>query len=163
MNGDPAEQWQYDEHGWLTTISHTSEGHRVAVHYGYDDKGRLTGERQTVENPETGEMLWEHETGHAYSEQGLATRQEPDGLPPVEWLTYGSGYLAGMKLGGTPLVEYTRDRLHRETARSFGGAGSTRGTGCTVRRPAASAGRAVQRGTNRPRRTPSQGSSGAGT
>ncbi|MCV5862540.1 hypothetical protein, partial [Escherichia coli] len=46
---------------------------------------------------------------------------EPDGLPPVEWLTYGSGYLAGMKLGGTPLVEYTRDRLHRETARSFGG------------------------------------------
>ncbi|HAN6011130.1 TPA: RHS repeat protein [Escherichia coli] len=26
-----------------------------------------------------------------------------------------------MKLGGTPLVEYTRDRLHRETARSFGG------------------------------------------
>ncbi|HFN8210261.1 TPA: RHS repeat-associated core domain-containing protein, partial [Escherichia coli] len=44
-----------------------------------------------------------------------------------EWLTYGSGYLAGMKLGGTPLVEYTRDRLHRETARSFGGAGSTAG------------------------------------
>ncbi|HEH9931396.1 TPA: RHS repeat protein, partial [Escherichia coli] len=41
-------------------------------------------------------------------------------LPPVEWLTYGSGYLAGMKLGGTPLVEYTRDRLHRETVRSFG-------------------------------------------
>ncbi|EMX1427046.1 RHS repeat protein [Escherichia coli] len=120
VNGDPAEQWQYDEHGWLTTISHTSEGHCVSVHYGYDDKGRLTGERQTVENPETGEILWEHETRHAYSEQGLATRQEPDGLPPVEWLTYGSGYLAGMKLGGTPLVEYTRDRLHRETARSFG-------------------------------------------
>ncbi len=127
VNGDPAEQWQYDEHGWLTALSHTCEGHRVSVHYGYDDKGRLTGERQTVENPETGEMLWEHETGHAYSEQGLATRQEPDGLPPVEWLTYGSGYLAGMKLGGTPLVEYTRDRLHRETARSFGGAGSTAG------------------------------------
>ncbi len=127
VNGDPAEQWQYDEHGGLTTLSHTCEGHRVSVHYGYDDKGRLTGERQTVENPETGEMLWEHETGHAYSEQGLATRQEPDGLPPVEWLTYGSGYLAGMKLGGTPLVEYTRDRLHRETARSFGGAGSTAG------------------------------------
>ncbi|WP_028132762.1 DUF6531 domain-containing protein, partial [Escherichia coli] len=75
VNSDPAEQWQYDEHGWLTTLSHTSEGHRVSVHYGYDDKGRLTDERQTVENPETGEMLWEHETGHAYSEQGLATRQ----------------------------------------------------------------------------------------
>ena len=120
VNGEPAEQWQYDDHGWLTEISHLSEGHRVAVHYGYDDKGRLTGERQTVENPETGEMLWEHETGHAYSEQGLANRVTPDSLPPVEWLTYGSGYLAGMKLGGTPLVEYTRDRLHRETVRSFG-------------------------------------------
>ncbi|HDU8027067.1 TPA: RHS repeat protein, partial [Escherichia coli] len=33
---------------------------------------------------------------------------------------YGSGWLAGMKLGDTPLVEYTRDRLHRETLRSFG-------------------------------------------
>ena len=49
-------------------------------------------------------------TGHAYNEQGLANRVTPDSLPPVEWLTYGSGYLAGMKLGGTPLVEYTRDR-----------------------------------------------------
>ncbi len=120
MNGDPAEQWQYDGHGWLREISHLSEGHRVAVHYGYDDKGRLTGERQTVENPETGELLWQHETKHAYNEQGLANRVTPDSLPPVEWLTYGSGYLAGMKLGGTPLVEYTRDRLHRETVRSFG-------------------------------------------
>ncbi|EEU9471567.1 TPA: RHS repeat-associated core domain-containing protein, partial [Escherichia coli] len=120
VNGDPAEQWQYDEHGWLTTLSHTSEGHRVSVHYGYDDKGRLTGERQTVENPETGELLWQHETTHAYNEQGLANRVTPDSLPPVEWLTYGSGYLAGMKLGDTPLLEYTRDRLHRETVRSFG-------------------------------------------
>ncbi|HHI2894793.1 TPA: RHS repeat-associated core domain-containing protein, partial [Escherichia coli] len=40
--------------------------------------------------------------------------------PAVEWLTYGSGWLSGMKLGDTPLVEYTRDRLHRETLRSFG-------------------------------------------
>ncbi|WP_436797268.1 hypothetical protein, partial [Escherichia coli] len=39
VNGEPAEQWQYDDHGWLTEISHLSEGHRVAVHYGYDDKG----------------------------------------------------------------------------------------------------------------------------
>ncbi|HFV8850323.1 TPA: RHS repeat-associated core domain-containing protein, partial [Escherichia coli] len=40
--------------------------------------------------------------------------------PAVEWLTYGSGWLAGMKLGDTPLVDFTRDRLHRETLRSFG-------------------------------------------
>ncbi|EOX7163426.1 RHS repeat-associated core domain-containing protein, partial [Escherichia coli] len=33
---------------------------------------------------------------------------------------YGSGWLSGMKLGDTPLVDFTRDRLHRETLRSFG-------------------------------------------
>ncbi|GDV33657.1 type IV secretion protein Rhs [Escherichia coli] len=56
----------------------------MAVHYGYDDKGRLTGERPTVENPETGEIPWEHAQGHAYSEEGRATRQDADGLPPVD-------------------------------------------------------------------------------
>ncbi|HHF9095382.1 TPA: RHS repeat-associated core domain-containing protein, partial [Escherichia coli] len=90
------------------------------VHYGYDEKGRLTGERQTVHHPQTEALLWQHETRHAYNAQGLANRCIPDSLPAVEWLTYGSGYLAGMKLGDTPLVEYTRDRLHRETLRRFG-------------------------------------------
>ncbi len=92
----------------------------MAVQYGYDNKGRLTGERQTVSDPQTGEVLWAHETQQEYSAQGLANRLKPDGLPPVEWLTYGSGYLAGMKLGDRPLVEYTRDRLHREVQRRFG-------------------------------------------
>ena len=92
----------------------------MAVHYRYDEKGRLTGERQTVHHPQTEALLWQHETRHAYNAQGLANRCIPDSLPAVEWLTYGSGYLAGMKLGDTPLVEYTRDRLHRETLRSFG-------------------------------------------
>ncbi|TGB59770.1 RHS repeat-associated core domain-containing protein [Escherichia sp. E4742] len=41
VNGETAEQWQYDERGWLTDISHISEGHRMAVHCGYDSKGRL--------------------------------------------------------------------------------------------------------------------------
>ncbi len=120
MKGETAERWQYDERGWLTDISHISEGHRVAVHYRYDEKGRLTGERQTVHHPETEALLWQHETRHAYNAQGLANRCIPDSLPAVEWLTYGSGWLSGMKLGDTPLVEYTRDRLHRETLRSFG-------------------------------------------
>ncbi|CDK80300.1 core protein [Escherichia coli IS25] len=120
MKGETAERWQYDERGWLTDISHISEGHRVAVYYGYDEKGRLTGERQTVHHPQTEALLWQHETRHAYNAQGLANRCIPDSLPAVEWLTYGSGWLSGMKLGDTPLVEYTRDRLHRETLRSFG-------------------------------------------
>ncbi|HCO5160501.1 TPA: RHS repeat protein, partial [Escherichia coli] len=77
-------------------------------------------ERQTVHHPQTEALLWQHETRHAYNAQGLANRCIPDSLPAVEWLTYGSGWLSGMKLGDTPLVEYTRDRLHRETLRSFG-------------------------------------------
>ncbi|EEZ3126892.1 RHS repeat protein, partial [Escherichia coli] len=74
----------------------------------------------TVHHPQTEALLWQHETRHAYNAQGLANRCIPDSLPAVEWLTYGSGWLSGMKLGDTPLVEYTRDRLHRETLRSFG-------------------------------------------
>ncbi|HAI0069864.1 TPA: RHS repeat protein, partial [Escherichia coli] len=119
VNGETAERWQYDERGWLTDISHISEGHRVTVHYGYDSKGRLASEHLTVHHPQTNELLWQHETRHAYNAQGLANRCIPDSLPAVEWLTYGSGWLSGMKLGDTPLVEYTRDRLHRETLRSF--------------------------------------------
>jgi RHS repeat-associated protein len=120
VNGQEAERWQYNEQGWLTALSHISEGQRVAVHYGYDDKGRRISERQTVSDPQTNALLWQHETLQGYSEQGLANRFQPDGLPPVEWLTYGSGYLAGMKLGDMPLVEYRRDRLHREVQRRFG-------------------------------------------
>ncbi|EJG2940228.1 RHS repeat protein, partial [Escherichia coli] len=70
--------------------------------------------------PQTEALLWQHETRHAYNAQGLANRCIPDSLPAVEWLTYGSGWLSGMKLGDTPLVDFTRDRLHRETLRSFG-------------------------------------------
>ncbi|WP_435122904.1 hypothetical protein, partial [Escherichia coli] len=76
------------ERGWLTGISHLSEGHRVTVHYGYDEKGR-----QTVHHPQTEALLWQHETRHAYNAQGLANRCIPDSLPAVEWLTYGSGWL----------------------------------------------------------------------
>ncbi|WP_423060922.1 RHS repeat-associated core domain-containing protein [Citrobacter portucalensis] len=120
VNGEPAEQWQYNERGWLAEISHLSEGHRVAVHYGYDEKGRLIHEQQVVHHPETDEPLWQHETRHDYSDAGLAHRMTSDKLPAVEWLTYGSGYLAGMKSGSTPLIDFTRDRLHRETQRRFG-------------------------------------------
>ncbi|EFE07717.1 RHS repeat-associated core domain protein [Citrobacter youngae ATCC 29220] len=119
VNGEPAEQWQYNDHGWLTGISHLSEGHRVAVHYGYDEKGRLLSEKQTVHAPQTQTLLWEHLTQHDY-QNGLANKTTHDHLPPVAWLTYGSGWLAGVKLGDTPLIDFTRDRLHRETQRCFG-------------------------------------------
>ncbi|ECE5349924.1 DUF4329 domain-containing protein, partial [Salmonella enterica] len=119
VNDEEAERWQYNERGWLTGVSHLSDGHRVAVQYEYDKQGRMSLERQTVQHPGTGELLWQHETKHDYPE-GLATRTTPDNLPPVEWLTYGSGYIAGLKLGDVPLVDFTRDRLHREIQRTAG-------------------------------------------
>jgi YD repeat-containing protein len=51
LNGEPAEAWQYNDRGWLTEISHLSDDHCVAVHYGYDDNGRLVSEKQTVHAP----------------------------------------------------------------------------------------------------------------
>ena len=119
VNDEPAEQWHYNDRGWLAQVSHLSDGYRVSVHYDYDDHGRLCRERQTVVQPDTQTLLWQHVTQHDYR-NGLADRTTPDRLPPVEWLTYGSGHLAGMKLGDEPLVDFTRDRLHRETLLSFG-------------------------------------------
>jgi RHS repeat-associated protein len=119
VDGEPAEQWQYNDRGWLTETSHLSEGHRVAVQYEYDKQGRMSTERQTVQYPDTDALLWRHVTKHD-DHHGLAKRTTPDRLPAVEWLTYGSGHLAGMKLGDTPLISFTRDRLHRETQREFG-------------------------------------------
>ncbi|OYI69956.1 type IV secretion protein Rhs [Escherichia coli] len=101
-------RYEYDRFGQMTAV-HREEG--ISLYRRYDNRGRLT----SVKDAQGRETRYD-----AYNEQGLANRVTPDSLPPVEWLTYGSGYLAGMKLGGTPLVEYTRDRLHRETVRSFG-------------------------------------------
>lgn len=120
VNDTPAEQWQYDERGWLTGISHLSEEHRVAVHYTHDSQGRRTGERQTVHDPDTSELLWQHETQYDWNAHGQQNRFTPDGLAQVEWLTYGSGHLAGLKLGNRPLIDFTRDRLHREIQRTSG-------------------------------------------
>jgi uncharacterized protein RhaS with RHS repeats len=88
------------------------------VHYGHDNRGRLISERQTVHHPETGELLWQHDTKQDYGEKGWRPSPPPTSSP-VEWLTYGSGYIAGMKLGDEPLVDFTRDRLHRETLRTL--------------------------------------------
>ncbi|WP_218452501.1 hypothetical protein, partial [Salmonella enterica] len=56
VNDELAEQWQYNARGWLTGVSHLSDGHRVSVLYEYDKQGRMNCERQTVHNPETGEL-----------------------------------------------------------------------------------------------------------
>ncbi len=46
------------------------------------------------------------------------TASRPDSLPAVEWLTYGSGWLSGMKLGDTAGGVHPRPPAP-ETVRSF--------------------------------------------
>ncbi len=119
VNGEETEHWRYDERGWLTELSHLSDGHRVSIHYEYDAQGRINCEQQRVYARNSHELLWQHATRHEFS-NGFAKRITLDKLPSVEWLTYGSGYLAGAKMGNVPLIEFQRDRLHRETLRMFG-------------------------------------------
>ncbi|HAW7512603.1 TPA: RHS repeat protein, partial [Escherichia coli] len=88
--------WHYDEADRLT---HRTVNGETAEQWQYDERGWLTD----ISHISEGHRVTVH---YGYDEKGR--------------LTYGSGYLAGMKLGDTPLVEYTRDRLHRETLRSFG-------------------------------------------
>ncbi|MGN3471016.1 RHS repeat-associated core domain-containing protein [Escherichia coli] len=57
VNGETAERWQYDERGWLTDISHISEGHR------YDRHGRLTEKTDLI--PE-GVIRTDDERTHRY-------------------------------------------------------------------------------------------------
>ncbi|EFL7429978.1 RHS repeat protein, partial [Escherichia coli] len=57
VKGETAERWQYDERGWLTDISHISEGHR------YDRHGRLTEKTDLI--PE-GVIRTDDERTHRY-------------------------------------------------------------------------------------------------
>ncbi|HAY8810011.1 TPA: RHS repeat protein, partial [Shigella boydii] len=132
--GRPEIRYRYDSDGRVTeqlnpaglSYTYQYEKDRITITDSLNRREVLhtqgeAGLKRVVKNhPETEALLWQHETRHAYNAQGLANRCIPDSLPAVEWLTYGSGWLAGMKLGDTPLVDFTRDRLHRETLRRFG-------------------------------------------
>ncbi|EPS5622517.1 RHS repeat-associated core domain-containing protein, partial [Shigella boydii] len=132
--GRPEIRYRYDSDGRVTeqlnpaglSYTYQYEKDRITITDSLNRREVLhtqgeAGLKRVVKNhPETEALLWQHETRHAYNAQGLANRCIPDSLPAVEWLTYGSGWLAGMKLGDTPLGDFTRDRLHRETLRRFG-------------------------------------------
>ncbi|TNP28571.1 RHS repeat protein, partial [Escherichia coli] len=57
-----------------------SEDEGLVTHWYYDEAGRLASEHLTVHHPQTNELLWQHETRHAYNAQGLANRCIPDSL-----------------------------------------------------------------------------------
>ncbi|PSX47907.1 RHS repeat protein, partial [Escherichia coli] len=55
-----------------------------------------------------------------YDEADRLTHRTVKGETAERWQYDERGWLAGMKLGDTPLVDFTRDRLHRKTLRRFG-------------------------------------------
>lgn len=119
-DGTPDEMlFDHDDAGRLSEIAHRSENHLVCVRYEYNGNGRVTAEHQLIHNAQ-GDRLWEYSVARKYDPRGFESTVTYDGLPDIQWQTYGPGHLLGVKLGDEPLLELTRDRLHRETRRQFG-------------------------------------------
>ena len=141
--------YQYDQAGRLVaraTNAGTPEGYLENYHYGAggsliqvlsangqkrqvakveftrDKLGRITSETQSLLDADDGQQpFWQHQIKHQYDELGNEDQTAPHGLPAIDWLTYGSGHLHGVMLGQRSLIDFERDSLYRETARSLAG------------------------------------------
>lgn len=85
-------RYEYNRFGQATAL-HQEEG--LSQYRAYDERGRLVSQKDAAG----------HKTRYEYSMAGDLTTVV---------------YLAGVKPGNTPLVDFTRDRLHRETQRTSG-------------------------------------------
>lgn len=81
----------------------------VTVHFIHDARGRLTSELQQHADG------WTYHHQHVLDALGERASSQYPGLAEVQWLTYGSGHLHGVRLGDLGL-DFERDALHRETA-----------------------------------------------
>ncbi|TDR39706.1 RHS repeat-associated protein [Tahibacter aquaticus] len=61
---------------------------------------------------------WRYSVVHVHDAGGLLQSSQYDLAPAVEWRSYGSGHVHGLRLGGLAL-DLERDPLHRESARSI--------------------------------------------
>ncbi len=114
------ETFQYNDNGQLVEAKHLSEvgGNTIAVQFDHDKLGRIVQEKQNLINPE-GQLVWQHQVRHQLDALGVEAETQLDGLPPLHWQTYGSGHLHGLTLDGRGLIDFERDKLHRETKCSF--------------------------------------------
>ncbi|MEH0872586.1 hypothetical protein [Serratia liquefaciens] len=107
-----AEHFHYDARERLETAE-TGKS-RVRLHY--DEAGNLVAEEQRV-GADFG-LDYLTVTRHEYDALGNRTRTVLPNTRTVDWLRYGSGHVHGVLLDGAPLVDFERDRLHRETCRT---------------------------------------------
>ncbi|MDA8457481.1 hypothetical protein M4R22_22225, partial [Acidovorax sp. GBBC 3334] len=114
-DASPLIEWfDHDGAGRLVAAHHHTalQRHRVSVYLRRDRLGRILGERQEMHSVE-GALLWSHESTHTLDEGGALAGTDLPGLPSLQWLTYGSGHVHGLLLGGEPLLHIERDGLHR--------------------------------------------------
>ncbi|MCL2490569.1 MAG: DUF6531 domain-containing protein, partial [Propionibacteriaceae bacterium] len=114
----------YDANGRLIEALNANgqKRHVAKVEFTRDKLGRVTAETQSLLNADDGQQpFWQHQIKHQYDELGNEDQTAPHGLPAIDWLTYGSGHLHGVMLGQRSLIDFERDSLYRETARSLAG------------------------------------------
>ena len=95
-------------------------GNLISVQFERDELGRISEEVQQITDAQGGEV-WRHSVEHEFDALGVEIQTTYEGLPPIKWQTYGAGHLHGVILDGKTLIDFERDKLHRETRRTFGG------------------------------------------
>jgi RHS repeat-associated protein len=115
-----SEHFHYDARGRLVTAR--TNGSRVRLHY--DDAGNLVAEERDVASDDG--LDYVTVTRHTYDALGNRTATVLPNTRQIDWLRYGSGHVHGVLLDGAPLLDFERDRLHRETRRSHAAFTQTR-------------------------------------
>ncbi|MDR5776720.1 hypothetical protein QCE81_33340, partial [Caballeronia sp. LZ002] len=116
MGKQATESFYYDARGRLATA--TAAGSTTRLHY--DDADNLIAEEQHVRPYYRGQ--YSTVTRHQYDVLGNRTKTILPNTRSIDWLRYGSGHVHGVMLDGKPLMDFERDKLHREikrTHRSF--------------------------------------------
>lgn len=114
------ERFYYDARGRLVTAQ--CSGSNVRLHY--DDADNLIAEEQSI-RPGDGHYL--SVTRHEYDALGNRTKTILPNTRTIDWLRYGSGHVHGVLLDGKPLLDFERDKLHREIGRTHRNFTQTRG------------------------------------
>ena len=91
-----------------------------------DALGRITGELQRLYRPAQtlhapAQIEYEHRITHRLDALGNRQSSQLQGLGHIDWLRYGSGHVHGLQHEGSALIDFERDRLHRETGRTLQG------------------------------------------